>query len=406
MDAAPAKTILFLAASPKETSRRQLDEEVRQIGDQLQRARKRDQFALHQRWSIRANDLPKAMLDVEPQIVHFSGHGAGVGGLGVEDEVGNVQLIPTTALANLFKLCKSHVECVLLNACYSEIQAEAISQHIPYVIGMSQAIGDRAAIQFAIGFYAALGAGRSYEDAYEFGCNAIEIANLPEELTPKIKKQPRTAPPASPYRTAPPSIPPSTPPPASPSDHRAGRSSPRSAPPQPPTPSGWRSNSNSTRSHSATPRHSGSPGKTRVAPDVPSNRIPSLSSGYWLALLATMAVWTAIGYWTSTTLRTGFVSNGTLVLLKDGAIGGLLSGLISSIAGGLVDRSHWERMLMRLIVAMLVGMVAGAIVWCSLGSILFVPMSNGGHLIGFGVGLAAATFVGWLNWQRSSSSNG
>lgn len=401
MDAAPVKTILFLAASPKETSRRQLDEEVRLIGDQLQRARKRDQFALHQRWSIRANDLPKAMLDVEPQIVHFSGHGTGVGGLGVEDELGNVQLVPTTALANLFKLCKSHVECVLLNACYSEIQAEAISQHIPYVIGMSQAIGDRAAIQFAAGFYAALGAGRSYEDAYEFGCNAIAIANLPEELTPKIKKQSRSAPPASPSR----STPPSTSPPASPSDHRAGRSSPRSSPPQPATPSGSRSNFNSIRPRHATPKQTGSFGKTRVSPDVPSNRFPSLSSGYWLTLLATVAVWTAIGYWTSTTLQTGFVSNGTLVLLKDGAIGGLLSGLISSFAGGFVDRSHWERMLMRLIIAMLVGMVAGAIVWRSLGSVLFGPMSNGGHLIGFAVGLAVATLVGWLNWQRSSSSN-
>jgi hypothetical protein len=33
------------------------------------------------------------------------------------------------------------------------VQAEAIVKHIPYVIGMSKAIGDKAAIEFAVGFY-------------------------------------------------------------------------------------------------------------------------------------------------------------------------------------------------------------------------------------------------------------
>jgi hypothetical protein len=35
----------------------------------------------------------------------------------------------------------------------SQVQAEAIAQYIPYVIGMNQAIGDKAAIEFAVGFY-------------------------------------------------------------------------------------------------------------------------------------------------------------------------------------------------------------------------------------------------------------
>jgi hypothetical protein len=36
---------------------------------------------------------------------------------------------------------------------------------------MSQAIGDKAAIEFAVGFYDALGAGRSIEFAYKLGCH-------------------------------------------------------------------------------------------------------------------------------------------------------------------------------------------------------------------------------------------
>lgn len=49
---------------------------------------------------------------------------------------------------------------------------------------MNQAIGDDAAISFAIGFYQALGAGRSIEDAYKLGCVQIRLQGIPEHLTP------------------------------------------------------------------------------------------------------------------------------------------------------------------------------------------------------------------------------
>jgi hypothetical protein len=54
---------------------------------------------------------------------------------------------------------------------------------------MNQAIGDKAARKFAVGFYDALGAGRSIEDAYEFGCSAIYLEGIPEHLTPVLKKR-------------------------------------------------------------------------------------------------------------------------------------------------------------------------------------------------------------------------
>lgn len=81
------------------------------------------------------------------------------------------------------------VECVVLNACYSEIQAKAIAQHIDYVIGMSKEIGDAAAIEFAVGFYDALGNGREVEFAYKYGCSAIHMAGMGEHLTPKLFKK-------------------------------------------------------------------------------------------------------------------------------------------------------------------------------------------------------------------------
>lgn len=185
----PVKKILILTANPKNTDKLRLDEEVREIQEGLQRSRSRDQFEIISKWAVRPDDLRRALLDHEPQIVHFSGHGAGTDGLILENNVGQIKLVSAQSLARLFSLFKDSIECVLLNACYSEAQAEAIRQHIDYVIGMSQDIGDRAAIRFAVGFYDALGAGRSYVDAFQFGLTAIDLEGIPETTTLQLKQR-------------------------------------------------------------------------------------------------------------------------------------------------------------------------------------------------------------------------
>ena len=182
---APA-TILFLAANPKDTGRLRLDQELRDIGEGLRRSQQRDQFTLEQRLAVRPRDIQRAMLDVNPQIIHFSGHGAGEAGLFFEDEAGNTQRVDGAALAGLFALFADQIQCVVLNGCYSEVQAQAIAEHIPYVIGMNQRIGDKAAIAFAVGFYDALGAGRNVDFAYKLGCAAIQLEGIPGHLTPVL----------------------------------------------------------------------------------------------------------------------------------------------------------------------------------------------------------------------------
>lgn len=180
------KKILILAANPTDTKHLRLDEEVREIDAGLKRAKNREEFEIISQWAVGAEGLRRALLDYEPQIVHFSGHGSGSEGLALENNSGQMQLVSTQALAGLFKQF-SEIECVVLNACYSEVQAEAIHQHIDCVIGMNVAIGDKAAINFAVGFYDALGAGRNYQASFEFGCNAIDLQGIPESKTPRIK---------------------------------------------------------------------------------------------------------------------------------------------------------------------------------------------------------------------------
>ncbi|MCG6138308.1 MAG: AAA-like domain-containing protein [Nostoc sp. LLA-1] len=181
------KKILILSANPTNTEKLRLDEEVREIQAGLERAKIREQFEIITKWAVRPDDLRRALLDYEPEIVHFSGHGGGNKGLALENNAGQLQPVSTESLTRLFKLFQNKIECIVLNACYSEVQAEAIHQQINYVVGMNRAIGDRAAIKFAVGFYDALGAGRSYEDAYEFGCLAIDLESIPESATPVLK---------------------------------------------------------------------------------------------------------------------------------------------------------------------------------------------------------------------------
>lgn len=178
--------ILFLSADPSDAARLRLSQESRDIQERLRMSNERDKFKFYERLSVRVRDISQAILDIEPQIVHFSGHGERTGELCFENQLGKVQTVQPDALANLFKLASDHVNCVLLNACYSEIQAQAIVKHIPFVIGMNKAIGDLAAITFAVGFYKALGAGRSIEKAYEFGCVEMQLENTGEHSTPRL----------------------------------------------------------------------------------------------------------------------------------------------------------------------------------------------------------------------------
>ncbi len=186
--------IIFLASDPTDAARLRLGEELREIQEKLQLARLRDRFELHQRMSVRPVDISQALLDTHPQVVHFSGHGAPTGELCFEDVLGGTQPVSPDALAALFEQFADQVNCVLLNACYSETQAKAIAKHINYVIGMSKAIGDKAAIAFALGFYQALGAGRTIEDAYKLGCVQIRLQGIPEHLTPVFIKKGQTQP--------------------------------------------------------------------------------------------------------------------------------------------------------------------------------------------------------------------
>lgn len=170
--------ILFIGANPASEARLALGEEVREIGRILRDSGASHDFQLIQEWAVRPDELQAIVLRHRPAIVHFSAHGQPNGELTFEGNQWEPALVPVDALGRLFEILGNSVRCVVLNACYSKAQAEAIRDRVDYVIGMNAAIKDNAAIAFSSSFYLGLARGESVETAFKIGCNQIEITGM------------------------------------------------------------------------------------------------------------------------------------------------------------------------------------------------------------------------------------
>lgn len=141
-------------------------------------------------WAVQPDDLLQALNEHEPHVIHFSGHGSNAEEIILNDGRGLPQPVSKKALVNLFKTFKGNIRMVLLNACYSQPQAEGIVEHVPCAIGMSNSIGDRAAISFAASFYRAIGFGRTVKEAFDQGVAALMLEGIDEESIPTLLTRP------------------------------------------------------------------------------------------------------------------------------------------------------------------------------------------------------------------------
>lgn len=175
-------TILYLAANPVTLRRVQLDEECRAIEHNIRTAKYRSLVRLRSSWAARADDLLQVLNEESPLVLHFSGHGAGEQGLCFQTDDGRAASVTAEALAQVMEATGGSVRFVVLNACYSEVQARALITHVPCVIGMPAAIGDTAAITYAASLYRALAFGKSVANAHRQGLAALALQAPQGEL--------------------------------------------------------------------------------------------------------------------------------------------------------------------------------------------------------------------------------
>jgi hypothetical protein len=165
------RKIAFISASPEDHDRIRVDKEIARIEEQMEASRYRDNFDIIKREASKITSLTKIVLESQPEIIHFSGHGDSDGIIFENDDNTHV-LIKTEALKIIFTTLAQKLEILIINACNSDILAESISKNNFYVVGMSDSIYDDDAINFSIGFYQAIGAGVNVHQAFQ---NALVI---------------------------------------------------------------------------------------------------------------------------------------------------------------------------------------------------------------------------------------
>jgi CHAT domain len=176
-----ATRLLFLSANANDRSPLAVDREYNRVKMGLQT------LGVWPTWRVAVEHAPAIAWEQVPEqlllhgasIVHFAGHGYPDGSLEFSTHDGGPQRIRPDGLARLFESYAHQVRLVVLNACYSDALADALTQHVDAVVGMTHEISDEAAILFAPAFYQQLAGGKSVQTAFEVA-RGVLLGQLPE----------------------------------------------------------------------------------------------------------------------------------------------------------------------------------------------------------------------------------
>jgi hypothetical protein len=171
--------LLLLASNAVDTVDPGTADEIRRIYDVIQSARYRDCFQRHLHPALRVSEITKRLLSHNPHILHLSGHARVTEGLVLEDEKGDVAKIKCDRLVNLIlSSADAHLKLVFFSFCYSEACAAAISEKVPYAIGVRDQIHAKSLLLFSEVFYEALASNRSVQGAFDIARESLKTRGL------------------------------------------------------------------------------------------------------------------------------------------------------------------------------------------------------------------------------------
>lgn len=180
-------TVLYLGTSPEDEVRLRVDAEARDIHEAIRKSDNPQSVAFNDRWAVRQTDLLQVLNETNPDIVHFSGHGAADGSIVLEDQFGNAVLLDKERLSVVVGAAAKHVKLIVFNACYSDEEADKILRHVDATIGMTDSISDAAAKAFAAQLYSSIGFGLDLQTSFNQARAAVALIS-PEEIgTPRLR---------------------------------------------------------------------------------------------------------------------------------------------------------------------------------------------------------------------------
>lgn len=188
--------ILFLASNPNikyisedkilEQQKLDLDKEAREIEESIKKSLNRDSINFQTKWAIRTTDIFQYINEVNPTIIHFSGHGTENGELVFQDNMDNPKIVSNEAISEMISATSDEVRLIVFNNCFSSIQANLIVNSVEATIGMNKAIGDNAAITFASQLYSSIGFGLSIDVAFKQAKAQLILEGINEQDTPEL----------------------------------------------------------------------------------------------------------------------------------------------------------------------------------------------------------------------------
>lgn len=180
--------VLFLACGPDNLGRLALDKECHDIEEGIRQAKYRDAIVFLPKFAVQRKELQLHLIEEMPHVLHFSGHGS-TDQIAFMEANGIAAPVSQAGLKSLLTALKGNIRLVVLNACYTQQQADSITDVIDCAIGMSRAIGDEAARVFSASFYLAVGFGCSIKNAYDQAIASLQVMGIPEDKTPVLSSR-------------------------------------------------------------------------------------------------------------------------------------------------------------------------------------------------------------------------
>lgn len=161
------------------------DAEAKRVLEAIRGSKYRDNVNLEIRPAAGIQTLLDGLNDHAPQVVHFSGHSSLEGIFGDNGAIGAqaTEYLPFELLGQAFGSVDHPPKVAVFNSCYSAAARQKVLKSVPFMIGMSKAISDTAAVAFATQFYAGLASGNSVLSAFNQGVIAVSVVSLDEKET-------------------------------------------------------------------------------------------------------------------------------------------------------------------------------------------------------------------------------
>jgi CHAT domain-containing protein len=151
-------SVLFIAANPVRTMLRDLAVEATEVF----RTTASD-FRIATVVPTTHAQLSELLATINPDIVHFSGHGAH-DGLYLQGEDGLPLLLQESDLMSAFAHAPK-VKLIILNACYARNQAESLIKGADCVVGLEGSVSELAARAFSTALFVNLSHGEALNEA-------------------------------------------------------------------------------------------------------------------------------------------------------------------------------------------------------------------------------------------------